>query len=128
MTDLLPPLESPVQRAIVDILLAAGFAVVVHRQGGLHGKKKSGARKFVPLGAETHFPGVGKLRGYADLEVLVGRGRTIWMEVKRPELGRLSDVQAKWHKAMRALGYETHVVDDPILALNIARAAAARAA
>ncbi len=46
----------------------------------------------------------GSNRGWPDRIVLLPRGHTIWVELKRPVGGRLSDAQRVAHEDLRRLG------------------------
>jgi hypothetical protein len=111
--------ESPIQKAIVQTLTLAGFSVIEHKQGAF-----KRADYFVALGAITHVPGEGRMRGCPDLQVILDAQRVVWLEVKRPVGGTVSEVQADWHRCARARGHRVYVVTDAAEALAIVRAEA----
>lgn len=48
--------------------------------------------------------------GVPDRIVLLPGGRIVFVEVKRPRGGRLSELQMWWHKTIRGLGFQCWVV------------------
>lgn len=95
-----PPLESAVQAQIVQALRLSGWLVLEMQKGSQRGGS------------------VWCTKGIPDLFACKA-GHSVWLEVKRPSLGRLSPAQAALHTAMRAEGVEVHVVTSPEEALGV---------
>jgi len=49
-------------------------------------------------------------RGVPDRIVLLPGGRVVFVEMKRPG-GRMSPLQQKWARDLRALGHQVYVID-----------------
>lgn len=77
-------LERDVERYLVSIVKAAGGRAV----------------KFNP----------DAVRGMPDRIVMLPGGVLIWVELKKPKGGRLSEVQRHRHRELRRLGQEVRVV------------------
>ena len=62
-------------------------------------------------GVFLKFPAM-HVEGFPDRILLMPRGITCFVELKRPKGGRLSEMQKYWHKKLDELGYEVFVVKD----------------
>lgn len=98
------PLESAIQAQIVQALKLKGW-LVWEMQKGTNG----------PTGNRRVFctPGI------PDLYVFHKSGRALWIEVKRPRTGKLSDTQKERHHELKLCGLPVHVVTslDDVLAV-----------
>lgn len=60
---------------------------------------------------------------WPDRLIIGPRGFTMWIEFKRPEIGKLSPGQEAMFKEMGALGHEVHIFTDGALAAMAVRTA-----
>ncbi len=97
----MPKQEERLQRAIVDYLeLVAPQALVM--------AIPNAARRTPGRRPPNAVPGL--LSGAPDLVIALANGRTIWIELKRPGGGRLSDAQLAVLSRLRNMEHEAYVV------------------
>lgn len=87
--------------AYLKLALPAGSLVfAVKNEHGASGRTAGQRARF---GAKRKAEGVAA--GFPDLGVLLPGGRTVFIEMKAPKSGRLSDAQRMRHAELRALGF-----------------------
>lgn len=100
--------ERAAQVSVVDFLrhaLPAGSVVAaVKNEHGATGKTEGERRRF---GAKRKAEGVST--GFPDLILCLPNARAVFLEMKAPKTGRVSDKQRERHTELRALGFEVAV-------------------
>lgn len=94
------PLESAIQAHIKEVLTLSGWQVWEMYKGSTQGGS------------------VWATKGLPDLYVFKA-GRAVWLEVKRPKVGRLSPAQHERHRELTLCGLPVHVVTGPSEALAV---------
>lgn len=92
--------EAAIQAQIKDLLTLLGFTVWEMQKGSTRGGS------------------VWCTKGVPDLYVF-GKGKAMWLEVKRPKTGRMSPAQIERHAELSTAGIAVHVVRSPEEALLI---------
>ncbi len=101
------PTERQTQRAILKMLARCFPHVIVHHSpNGAHLAGSDVARSK-QMGALL---GDGMLKGFPDILLLWPHGKGALVEVKRPKLGKLSDVQTALHARLEAIGWPVATV------------------
>ena len=82
--------EGKIQKQITKYLELCGYEVIRHNAGNARYNVK------------------GSKAGMPDLQVLIGKGMSVFIEVKTPK-GKLSDIQKKKHNELESKGYRVIV-------------------
>lgn len=114
--------ETEVLREITDRLQSMGYAVASP------GKPGAVIRMAVGPVMKKHGLANNPLKGYPDLQLLLGNGRLCVIEVKRKDGGELSPEQRAWLKFLAARGVLCIVARSADYVEQIIRQAEAQAA
>lgn len=103
------PSERSVQRAILAMCGTCFRDVLIHHSP--NGSKLAGSKRDRQV-AGGILKGDGTKAGWPDLVFHWSPGKTAYIEVKRPKIGRRSDEQVKIHDHLQSLGIPVATVDN----------------